>query len=141
MTEQPRPEPQRARSSYLLAGRRVTIVDLFEAGLLAVGDQLTFRRSGETHHAIVVASGKLRLDDGQEFPTPSRAAKAAAGSLAEDGWRTWMVSPGRSLDSLRQRLLEQAAEGASDAPGESSAAGWNSQRRYEWVHTVRKVER
>jgi CBS domain-containing protein len=137
VTEQPRSEPQRTRSSYLLDGRRVTITDLLEAGLLTVGDQLTFRRSGGTHHATVIASGKLRLDDGQEFPTPSRAAMAAVGSIAEDGWHAWMVSPGRSLDSMRQRLLEQAAKGVSDARGEPSAAGWNSQRRYEWLSEAR----
>lgn len=126
----------RARSSYLLDGRRVTIADLLDAGLLAVGDGLTYSRprSGEIYRATVTASGKLALDDGQEFPSPSGAAMAAAGTGAVDGWEVWAVKPGKYLRSLRQLLLDRAAKGTTD---ESDAVGWNSQRRYEWLNEAR----
>ena len=109
-------EPQRPRSAYLLDGRRVTIADLLEAGLLTAGDALRFRRPrrGETHRAVVTASGALALDGGQEFRSPSRAATVAADMRAVDGWHAWTtVTSGRSLDSLRQQFLDQAATGVT----------------------------
>lgn len=117
VTEQS-PEPP-SRASYLLDGRRVMIADLLDAGLLSEGDELTFPRPGigETHHAVVTAAGKLRLKDGQEFPTPSRAAHVAADGGSFDGWHSWLTSSGKSLDSLRQALLEQAAEDSVSPAG------------------------
>ena len=38
------PDSPPSRASYLLAGRRVSVSDLIEAGLLQVGEQLTFDR-------------------------------------------------------------------------------------------------
>lgn len=62
---------------------------------------------------------------------------AAAGTGAVDGWEAWAVKPGKYLRSLRQLLLERAAKGTADESGESAAAGWNSQRRYEWLNEAR----
>ncbi len=127
------PEPQKPRSVYLLDGRRVTIADLLDAGLLAVGDTLRFRRPrmGETHRAVITASGALALDGDQEFQSPSRAAMVAADMKAVDGWHAWTVAgSGKSLDSLRQQLLDQAATGVAD---ESAYA----QGRYEWLKDAR----
>lgn len=106
-----------ARSAYLLDGRRVTVADLIEGGLLAPGTSLRFDRIrlGETHHAVVTPKGYIELDDGQTLPTPSRAAKVAAGVRAVDGWLAWVVeSSGRTLDSLRQQLLDTVAAQASE---------------------------
>jgi CBS domain-containing protein len=126
-------EAQKARSAYLLDGRRVTIADLLDAGLLAAGDVLRFRRPrrGETHRAVVTASGALALDGGQEFRSPSRAAIVAADMTAVDGWHAWTtVTSGRSLDLLRQQLLDQAATGVT--PGSVG-----SEERYEWLKEAR----
>jgi hypothetical protein len=126
-------ESQQPRSAYLRAGRRVTIVDLLDAGLLAVGDAMRFKRPrmGENHRAVVTASGAIALDGGQEFRSPSRAATVAADMKSVDGWHAWtMVTSGRSLDSLRQQLLDQATTGVAE---ESSGA----QARYEWLKEVR----
>jgi CBS domain-containing protein len=117
----------------LLEGRRVTIADLLDARLLAAGDVLRFRRPrlGETHQAVVTPSGALALEGGQEFRSPSSAAKVAADMRAVDGWHAWtMVTSGRSLDWLRQQLLDQAATGVAD-----ESAG--SQGRYEWLREAR----
>jgi CBS domain-containing protein len=111
----------------------VTIADLLDAGLLAVGDAMRFKRPrmGENHRAVVTASGAIALDGGQEFRSPSRAATVAADMKSVDGWHAWtMVTSGRSLDSLRQQLLDQAT---TEVAEESSGA----QARYEWLKEVR----
>jgi hypothetical protein len=127
------PGSQEPRSAYLLDGRRVTIGDLLGAGLLAAGDALRFKRPrlGETHRAVVTASGALALDGGQEFRSPSRAAMVAADMKAVDGWHAWTtVNSGRSLDWLRQQLLDQAAAGTADKTADT-------QGRYEWLREAR----
>ena len=109
-------------SAYLLDGRRVTVSDLVNGGMLAVGATLKFKRPliGETHCAVVTDAGGIKLVDGQEFSSPSRAAAVAADIPAMDGWHAWVVdSSRRSLDSLRQEFLDQVAlrsgEEAEDA--------------------------
>src|SRR5260370_37405934 len=107
------------RSAYLLDGRRVTIGDLIDAGLLTPGTGLQFRRprAGQTHRAVVTQAGTISLEEGQEFRSPSRAAVVVADVSAIDGWHAWTVIPsGRSLDSLRQDLLGQGAAGAAGKP-------------------------
>jgi len=127
------------RSAYLLDGRRVTLMDLLDAGLLAPGDELTFTRPrfGETHRAVVTESGGLALEGGQTFRSPSSAARVAADISAIDGWRAWTVaSSGQLLDSLRQQLLDQAA---TETPEEPSTTHWDPQRRYEWLKEARTL--
>lgn len=99
------------RSMHLIGGRRVTVADLVEAGLLQAGEKLRFRRNriGVTYDATVTDTGRIRLEpDGEEFRSPSSAAMAAAGMRAVDGWRAWLVvDQGRFLDAVRQELLDQ----------------------------------
>jgi CBS domain-containing protein len=108
------------RSMYLLGGRRVQLRDLIEAGLLRPGARLRFRRRrvGVQYDAEVTGTGRVRLlPDGQEFPSPSRAAMVAAGVRAVDGWLAWVVVDlGRPLDALRQELLDRAMR---STPGRS----------------------
>ena len=138
MTEQP--EAQQTRSAYLLDGRRVTIADLIGAGLLAAGDALRFKRPrvGQTHKAVVTADGTLSLEGRQEFRSPSRAAAVAADMPAVDGWHAWTVVPsGRSLDSLRQGLLDQVAAVNVGEPAMAESAAPSPQDRYEWLKEAR----
>ncbi|MGW1590488.1 restriction system modified-DNA reader domain-containing protein [Streptomyces sp. NPDC002386] len=102
-------EPSRA--SYLLDGRRVQISDLLRHGLLKEGDTLTFNRPqiGASYEATVTAKGWLRLENGEEARSPSRAAYIAAGGGAFAGWHAWVLSDGRSLSRLRQQLLDMSA--------------------------------
>ena len=114
MTEEPR--AQETRSAYLLDGRRVMIADLINAGLLEIGTSLRFKRPrmGQTHKAVVAADGTLSIEGGQVFRSPSRAAAVAADMPAVDGWHAWtVVASGRSLDSLRQELLDRVATGTT----------------------------
>ncbi|WP_418153345.1 CBS domain-containing protein [Actinoalloteichus caeruleus] len=100
------------RARYLIDGRRVTVADLVEAGLVQAGAKLRFTRNriGEIHQATITEQGRIRLDsDGEEFRSPSRAAMVAAGMRAVDGWRVWLVvDQDRLLDAVRQELLDQA---------------------------------
>ncbi|NJQ15670.1 restriction system modified-DNA reader domain-containing protein [Streptomyces bohaiensis] len=113
--------PASGRASYLIAGRRVRVADLVHAGLLDVGTQLVFTRPrmGTTHFAEVSKDHAIRLTDGRQFASPSRAAKAAVGHGSFDGWNAWALRDGTTLDALRQRLLDslakQAPLGSQDA--------------------------
>ncbi|BAL85562.1 hypothetical protein AMIS_3420 [Actinoplanes missouriensis 431] len=99
------------RRSFLINGRRVRILDLIKAGLLNPGQELVFERPriGEIHRAVVTDNGRIRVADGQEFASPSRAADDVSGT-GTDGWYAWRVGDdGPLLDQLRQELLKSAA--------------------------------
>ncbi|GAA1867260.1 hypothetical protein GCM10009836_54580 [Pseudonocardia ailaonensis] len=125
----------RDRSRYLLDGRRVVLKDLIESSLLAPGDRLTFSRPnlGEKYHAGVLPSGRIELDDGQAFATPSKAAAAAAGVRAMDGWHAWTVDgTNRTLASLRTDLLAKVVgDRGTDEPDPTST-------RYEILRSARE---
>ncbi|GAA1797824.1 CBS domain-containing protein [Actinomadura chokoriensis] len=135
-----------ARSEYLLDGRRVTIPDLIKGGLLEVGTRLRFDRVRlkETHYAEIAADGQIALDGGQTFRSPSRAAVVAAGVRALDGWHAWVVdSSSRSLDSLRQELLDEVAAQSPAAPpvtdeAPAVASAPAPQRRHEFLKQARR---
>jgi predicted transcriptional regulator len=137
---------QAERSAYLLDGRRLTVADLITGGLLAPGARLRFDRVrlGEVHRAVITPDGQIALDDGQTFSSPSGAAKVAAGVQALDGWHAWKVeSSGRTLDSLRQQLLDTvSAEAAEDQPlAESESAEANTtapQLRHRFLKAARE---
>lgn len=109
------------RASYLIAGRRVRVADLVRAGLLDVGTELVFTRPrmGITYLAEVSKDHAIRLTDGRQFASPSRAAMAAVGRGSFDGWNAWTLRDGTSLDTLRQRLLDSLAQ---QVPQESEDA-------------------
>jgi CBS domain-containing protein len=131
---------QETRSAYLLDGRRVTIADLIGAGLLAPGDVLRFKRPrvGRAHKAVVTADSTLSLEGGQDFRSPSAAAKVAADMPAVDGWHAWTVAPsGRSLDSLRQELLDQVAARTVAEAATADSGAPSLPDRYGWLKEAR----
>lgn len=98
---------------YLIGGRRVTVPDLLDAGLIRPGAKLRFdrKRIGVAYHATVTDKGRIRLEpDGEEFRSPSRAAMVAADMRAVDGWLAWKLvdDQDRLLDAVRQELLDRA---------------------------------
>ncbi|MER6080129.1 CBS domain-containing protein [Streptomyces sp. NPDC001833] len=109
-----------SRARYLLDGRRVTVADLVSGGLLKEGERLRFVRPrvGESHEATVAPRGWIRLSDGEEFRSPSKAAMVAVGYGTFDGWEAWQVDDGRYLTQLRQELLDHAAEEADPPAAE-----------------------
>jgi hypothetical protein len=105
--------------------------------MLAAGAALKFKRPriGETHRAVVTDTGGIKLEDGQEFMSPSRAAAVAADIPAMDGWHAWVVdSSRRSLDSLRQEFLDQ---GAVRSGGEAEDASPDPLRPHEFLKDAR----
>jgi CBS domain-containing protein len=111
MTDTDYEEPATTREHHLLDGRRVTVADLVESGLLPAGTPLTFTRLGTTYHGTATDTGRIRLADDREFAAPSRAAAEALGRGGGDGWYVWRVADsGRLLHDLRETLLDQAAE-------------------------------
>ncbi len=111
------------RKRYEIDGRAVRVRDLLDAGLLAMDDLLTWRRTrkAEFHRTRVLTTGKILLDDGsgQVFDAPSKAATAASGLGSYDGWLAWRTADGRLLSELRDELLERIAptvSGESDQP-------------------------
>lgn len=116
------------RNMRLLDGRRVQLLDLIDAGLLAAGDVLEFNRprAGQTHTAVVTEEGRLRLEDGREFAAPSRAAVEAGEVRSIDGWLVWVHQrTGQPLAQLRHEVLAQAVQmtrpGADEDPEQSRA--------------------
>lgn len=108
--------PSRPRRKHLLNGRRVRISDLIDAGLLKPGDELFFQQriGEEPHEAIVTERARLRLPDGREFTTPSRAGAVVAGRRAVAGWSAWQVGRnGPTLHRLRVELLQDVAREVS----------------------------
>lgn len=104
----------------LYQGRRVQMADLLAAGLVIEGDQLEFPRPrrAENFRATVQADGGIQTEDGQVWPSPSRAAMSAANVPSYDGWHAWRVTRlgGTKLDQLRRQLI------ATPAPDETSAS-------------------
>ncbi|MBQ1075431.1 hypothetical protein KBX06_20005 [Micromonospora sp. C31] len=106
----------RPRRKHLLNGRRVRISDLLDAGLLKPGDELFFQQriGDEPHQASVTDRARLRLQDGREFTTPSRAGATVAGRRAVAGWSAWQVGQaGPTLHRLRLELLQDVAKEVS----------------------------
>ena len=100
------------RKKLLINGRRVRVMDLVDAGLLRPGQELVFERPriGEVHRAVVTENARIKVADGQEFASPSRAAVEVSGAVAMDGWYTWRVGDGGPLlYQLRQQLLKSLA--------------------------------
>lgn len=117
-----------SRNMRMLHGRRVRLGDLLQADLLKDGEEVLMTVAGQAATATVVLPGRIRLTSGQEFQTPSPAAAAAIGSGSLDGWNYWRTAAGRTLDALRQDLLDRVAadsEGSdeSEEPGVLTPAG------------------
>lgn len=126
------------RHAYLLGDRRVRVADLIEAGLLESGARLVFQRPrvGTRHLARVTQEGAIQLEDGRTFTSPSRAAVAATGGRALDGWNAWVLeSTGQLLDELRQRLLDEVAK------ENESGAEHSSDERVQGLHARLKSAR
>ncbi|MCZ7437720.1 hypothetical protein O7598_15035 [Micromonospora sp. WMMC241] len=130
----------RSRRELLINGRRVRISDLIAAGLLTPETELTFQqRIGETpYRATVTARGQLRLADGREFATPSRAAVEVSGLVAVPGWAVWRVQPsGQTLHQLRVKLLKDVAEEVDTDQARPHEEAEEARRRFALLEEAR----
>lgn len=87
--------------------RRESVRDLLDAGLISAGERLRFTRprAGEVHFATVSPEGRIVLANGNEYDTPSDAAKAVA-NIQVNGWIVWRTDANRTLASLRSQLRD-----------------------------------
>jgi Restriction Enzyme Adenine Methylase Associated/Protein of unknown function (DUF1524) len=102
----------------------VSFRQLVAAGLVSPGTTLTGSRSGQQVRAMVTAEGKIRLDAGGEFDTPSAAAIAALHVRSWNGWDFWRVDrPGGPvrLSRIRQDYLQR--DGMPGAPSDLNDEG------------------
>jgi len=105
------------RRKHLFRGRRVMIRDLIDAGLLKAGATLVWDlpQVGESFQVTVTDTGQLQLPDGGQAGSPSRAIKDLTGKSV-DGWYAWRTADkGKSIDDLRQQLLQQVVRDGSNA--------------------------
>ncbi|NYH88222.1 putative transcriptional regulator [Actinopolymorpha rutila] len=83
--------------------------------------------------------GSLKLVDGREFATPSKAAATIAKLSAAPGWSVWRVGrDGPTLHELRQELLLSVTEEAAAANGGSTDGGSAARQRFESLNDARK---
>lgn len=99
-------------------GRRVTVADLLDAGLLQADEPVEFIRPrlGERYTATIRGDGVFVLADGSEHQSPSLAAMRAADLVSYDGWYAWRVPRlgGTKLAELREQYVAQAALSSAD---------------------------
>ena len=91
----------RGSSSRTPNAKRVTIAQVLESGLLVAGETLVWERprKGERWIATVTPEGKLRLENGNEYSSPTAAARAVGGTSA--GLNVWKrTSDGRKLNEI-----------------------------------------
>jgi hypothetical protein len=94
----------------------VTVADLINVGLVAVGQTLAFTYPGLPASAVVQPDGRL-LVDGTIFDTPSGAAQKLRGGPT-NGWAYWAITgpsgaATKSLAELRQSVLSSKAPASS----------------------------
>ncbi|GAA0533191.1 hypothetical protein GCM10010172_12560 [Paractinoplanes ferrugineus] len=78
---------------------------LLDAGLITAGDSLRHEqpRRRMVHEVTVTSGGWLKLPDGCQFATPSRALAEQTGTTI-NGWIYVHVASGRPLHELRDQL-------------------------------------
>ncbi|NEG96529.1 hypothetical protein CS006_00870 [Bifidobacterium primatium] len=85
--------------------RRITIMQVIDAGLLVPGEKLVWKRPrlGQEWYATVTNDGRLELEDGSVHATPTAAARAASGKAAGAALNVWKrVSNGQKLSDVWQ---------------------------------------
>lgn len=95
--------------------RRIELIDLIGAGLLAPGTTLyAGRKSLHGRAAVVLSDGRLDVD-GDLFDSPSGAARAISGST-ENGWHFFRTDEARKkkLVLLWRQYVEQLAVNVDD---------------------------
>ncbi len=104
---------------------------------LECGTKLVASYKKETYRALVVAGeeGKVlyRLEDGQEFKSPS-AAGTAITDAACNGWRFWSVDTSSPTDTNPETGITSTGEGAESESTLAEAAESPEARKPEQIY-------
>lgn len=110
--------PSTGPVSITANGRRVTVQDLLDAGLIEADEPVEFIRPrlGRHYRARIRADGTFELEDGTTHQSPSRAAMQAANVVSYDGWHAWGVPRlgGIKLHELRTKYVADSVATDSD---------------------------
>ena len=108
-----------APAQFTIDGRRVTVGDLMEIGVLNEGELVVFNRPrlGARYEATINADGTFTLANGDVWNSPSVAAMRVADLTSYDGWFAWQVPRlgGVRLADLRERLINENQAKSDDA--------------------------
>ena len=82
---------------------KYSLLDLLKLNVLTVDVEINMKSSsGQVVAATITHEGKIKLVSGEEFPSPSAAARFLRNGISSNGWRTWsLAETGRPLGSLR----------------------------------------
>jgi hypothetical protein len=82
---------------------RLSLADLIASGRLPVGTELYHPARLHPNRAVTAKVVPEGIEyGGKVYPSPSAAARAAAGTVAENGWMWWRVkATRRTLSDLR----------------------------------------
>jgi hypothetical protein len=85
----------------------INLKDLIAAGLLDVGQQLTWKRRSPrvSEVAVVLRDGRIETRDGAIHKSPSSAASHLSEGMSQNGWRVWKLGlEGPTLHEVRRTL-------------------------------------
>ena len=91
------------------SGRRVSVKDLIDAGLIQPNESVIFERPkiGEVHEAVIRSDGSFELPDGEICKSPSLAAMKSADVISYDEWFAWrVVRLGKKIGELRNEFVD-----------------------------------
>jgi hypothetical protein len=79
------------------------LMDLIENGKLKPGTKIIMKKKGVIYNATITSDGKIKLENGGIFNSPSGAARFLNKGKPIDGWISWKLADEKklNLDSLR----------------------------------------
>ena len=114
------------RQPVTAGGRRITVQDLLEAGLVHAGEPVEFVRPrlGQHFEATIQEDGTFVLADGTIHQSPSLAAMRAADLVSYDGWLAWRIPRlgGLKLNELRMQY-QATVEPTPEDPQDDESGG------------------
>jgi hypothetical protein len=78
----------------------ITIARLVAISALNVNDQLMLTYKGTNHNARIDEDGRIEVESGEKFDTPSPAGQLVTGRQALAGWNHWKVFRNGTITSL-----------------------------------------
>ena len=108
---------------------------MFDVGYVSAGTVLVADSPSYPGAAVVTEAGAIRLSNGEEFASPSLAAKRhvelAGGAGQRNGWTFWRLGEaGPLLDALRSDYLRSKLNGSASDTKSFRATFWDGFYEY-----------